>query len=43
MAVHQWVDSSDFLVLRKWNDDVSGETEFRVFVEDKKAVAISQQ
>lgn len=37
------VDKSTSIVLKPWNDDISKETEYRVFIEQQKVVGISQQ
>jgi len=37
------VDKSTSIVLKPWNDDISKATEYRVFIEQKKVVGISQQ
>jgi hypothetical protein len=37
------IDQTSCIILKPWNSEISKNTEFRVFVEDKRLIAISQQ
>jgi len=37
------IDKASCIILKPWNNNISKDTEFRVFVENKRIIAISQQ
>jgi len=41
--IYTSIDQSTCIILKPWNNEISKNTEFRVFVEDKRLIAISQQ
>ncbi|ARF12145.1 cell division cycle 123 protein [Klosneuvirus KNV1] len=41
--IYTSIDHTNHIILKPWNNDITKDTEFRVFVENKKVIAISQQ